>query len=117
MDIKNFVSAAVVLCSIGSANAQNSSYSVGNPDGSLSVSDMGAAVYNLKFDVPDGGPLTPQIGLSYNSQSTGYGLAGYGVNITGISCITRGGKDMFHNQTVQGITYTTDDNFIWMARD
>lgn len=111
MDIKNFVSAAIVLYSIGSASAQNSNYSVGTPDGSLSVSDMGAAVYNIKFDVPDGGPLTPQVGLSYNSQSTGYGLAGYGVNITGISCITRGGKDMFHDQTVQGTTYTTDDNF------
>lgn len=111
MNIKGLASATIALCTIGGMNAQNSNYSVGTPDGSLSVSDMGAAIYNLKFDVPDGGPLTPQIGLSYNSQSTGYGLAGYGVNITGISCITRGGKDMFHNQTVQGITYTTDDNF------
>lgn len=56
--------------------------SVGTPVGAVSVGNSGAAVYNLKIDVPDGGSLTPQIGLSYNSQSGGYGLAGYGFNIT-----------------------------------
>jgi RHS repeat-associated protein len=92
-------------------HAQTGGEAVGNLSGQLTVSDMGAAVYSLTFDVPDGGPLTPQIGIAYNSQTAGYGLAGYGFNITGISCITRGGKDLFHNQTVQGVTYTDADNF------
>ena len=91
--------------------ASSEAYSVGNLSGQLTVSDMGAAVYSLTFDVPDGGPLTPQIGIAYNSQTAGYGLAGYGFNITGISCITRGGKDLFHDQTVQGVTYTDEDNY------
>ena len=92
-------------------HAQEGEEAVGNLSGQLTVSDMGAAVYSLTFDVPDGGPLTPQIGIAYNSQTAGYGLAGYGFNITGISCITRGGKDLFHDQTVQGVTYTDADNF------
>lgn len=92
-------------------HAQTGGEAVGNLSGQLTVSDMGAAVYSLTFDVPDGGPLTPQIGIAYNSQTAGYGLVGYGFNITGISCITRGGKDLFHDKTVQGVTYTDDDNY------
>ncbi|MBP5346988.1 MAG: VCBS repeat-containing protein, partial [Bacteroidales bacterium] len=92
-------------------HAQTGGEAVGNLSGQLTVSDMGAAVYSLTFDVPNGGPLTPQIGIAYNSQTAGYGLAGYGFNITGISCITRGGKDLFHDQTVQGVTYTDEDNY------
>ena len=84
--------------------------SVGTPVGAVSVGNSGAAVYNLKIDVPDGGSLTPQIGLSYNSQSGGYGLAGYGFNITGLSAITRGGHDLFHDGSQAGVTYTANDN-------
>ena len=54
----------------------NLGYSVGNFKGTLSVSKLGAAVYNLDFEVPYGGSLTPKIGLSYNSHSSGYGIAG-----------------------------------------
>ena len=84
--------------------------SVGTPVGAVSVGNSGAAVYNLKIDVPDGGSLAPQIGLSYNSQSGGYGLAGYGFNITGLSAITRGGHDLFHDGSQAGVTYTANDN-------
>ena len=84
--------------------------SVGTPNGVLDVSNSGAAVYNLIFEVPNGGSLTPQIGISYNSQSGGYGLAGFGFNITGISAITRGGKDLFHDGIQAGVTYTSSDN-------
>ena len=92
-------------------NATAGADPVGNFSGELTVSDMGAAVYNITFDVPNGGPLTPQIGLAYNSQKSGYGLAGYGFDITGISCITRGGKDMFHNGELKGVTFTEMDNY------
>ena len=89
----------------------NAGYSVGSPEGSTSIGGSGAATYNLKFEIPNGGSLTPQIGLSYNSQYGGYGLAGYGFNITGISAITRGGYDLFHDGKQAGITYTASDNF------
>lgn len=88
------------------------SYSVGTLGGSFSVGRSGAATYNLKFEVPHGGSLTPQIGLSYNSQLNGYGLAGYGFSITGISAITRGGYDLFHDGWQGGVTYTAVDNLL-----
>lgn len=85
-------------------------YTVGTPKGVLNISNSGAAAYSLNIDVPNGGSLTPQIGLSYNSQSCGYGLVGYGFNITGISAITRGGHDLFHDGKQSGVTYTANDN-------
>lgn len=88
----------------------NMGCSVGTIGGSLSVGSLGGAGYSLKIETPDGGSLTPQIGLAYDSQSGGYGLAGYGFNITGISAITRGGHDMFHDGSQSGVTYTAADN-------
>lgn len=85
-----------------------SPYAVGSPNGSFSVNGSGAAIYSLKIDMPDGGGLEPSIGVSYNSQS-GVGLAGYGFNITGITTITRGCKDLFHDGTVSGCEYDTSD--------
>ena len=87
--------------------AQNA---VGSINGQLTVSEMGAAVYSVTFDVPNGGRMAPQVGLAYNSQSAGYGLAGYGIDITGLSVITSGGRDMFHNGRVKGANYDGDGN-------
>ena len=89
-------------------NAQNA---VGSVNGALTVNDMGAAVYSMTFDAPNGGRMTPKIGLAYSSQSSGYGLAGYGIDVTGISVITSGGRDMFHNGKVRGANYDKDSNF------
>ena len=87
--------------------------SVGTPNGSLSVNDVGAAVYNVPFEIyPSGTGFDPEIGLVYNSQQAGYGNAGYGVSITGISCISRTGKDRFHDNEVQRIRYEAGDNYI-----
>ena len=88
--------------------AQNA---VGSVNGALTVNDMGAAVYSMTFDAPNGGRMTPKIGLAYSSQSSGYGLAGYAIDVTGISVITSGGRDMFHNGRVRGANYDEDSNF------
>ena len=88
--------------------AQNA---VGSINGALTVNDMGAAVYSVAFDAPNGGRMTPKIGLAYSSQSSGYGIAGYGIDVTGISVITSGGRDMFHNGKVRGANYDKDSNF------
>lgn len=78
---------------------------VGSPAGSFSVSPMGAALYNVPIDVPKGfGKMTPSLSISYNSQS-GMGLAGYGFNISGLSVITRGMKDIAHDGYAAGINY------------
>lgn len=85
-------------------------YDVGNPAGELTVNGTGAAQYQLAIDCPNGGGLNPQISLVYNSQSTGYGLAGYGFTVSGVSSITRGGKSLFHDNSISGVTYTANDN-------
>ena len=78
---------------------------VGTPKGEFNVSPLGGAAYSITIACPPGvNGMEPKIGLTYNSQG-GYGLAGYGVNISGISVITRGLKDLFHDGIVKGISY------------
>lgn len=89
----------------------SNNYAVGTVTGSLSVNASGAAEYGIDIECPNGGSLTPQIGLAYNSQSSSNGVAGYGFSVTGLSSITRGDKTLFNNNgSVQGVTYTASDN-------
>ena len=82
---------------------------VGTPSTACDVSQTGAATWSLTFDAPKGsGGLEPAIGLAYSSQS-GNGLAGWGVGISGISSITRGMKDTYHDGAVRGIRYDGGD--------
>lgn len=86
-------------------------YVVGTPSGSFTVSEGGAAIYSVAIDCPDGKGLTPQIGISYSSDNAGYGIAGYGFTISGLSSITRGGKTPFNDGGVAGgVGYGADDN-------
>ena len=96
---------------VDSNSAQSAQGSVGTPQGSFTVSNSGSAVYDVNIDVPNGGSFTPRLSLSYNSQSVGYGIAGYGFNLKGLSAITRGGKDLFHDGLVSGTTYTDNDTY------
>lgn len=86
----------------------SSTYDVGSPKGVFSVNNSGAAVYSIDISAPNGGSLTPSIGVSYNSQS-GNGLVGFGFNITGLSCITRGCKDLYHDRQIAGTSYGIGD--------
>lgn len=51
-----------------------SNYDVGSPKGAFSVNGSGSAIYKISIEAPNGGSLSPSIGVSYNSQS-GNGLA------------------------------------------
>ena len=84
-------------------------YKVGTPATETSVSPMGAATWSMVFDMPTGvGGFTPTVGLAYSSQS-GNGNAGWGVGISGISCITRGIKSLYHDGFVRGVKYDLQD--------
>ena len=86
-------------------------YKVGTPVTENSVSPQGEALWKMFFDTPKGvGGLTPQIGLAYSSQN-GNSLAGWGVGIMGISCITRGLKTACYDSTVRGVKYDSGDAF------
>ena len=84
---------------------------VGSPKGQFAVSSTGAATYSVSIDVPPGiSGLQPQVGIMYNSQS-GLGNVGWGCNITGVSAITRGVKDIYHDGTAKGMSYGNDDAY------
>ncbi|MBO7416069.1 MAG: VCBS repeat-containing protein [Bacteroidaceae bacterium] len=89
--------------------SSSQSGAVGALGGSFNVSAMGAATYTIPIELPIGvGGLQPQIAITYNSQA-GNGLCGYGTNVTGFSSITRGPKDIYHDNTAQGIKYLAND--------
>ena len=72
---------------------------VGTIGGSVSVGALGAAVYTIPIEVPEGiNGMQPQLAITYNSQA-GNGLLGWGWNLSGISAITRTGKTMYHDDT------------------
>ena len=94
---------------IGSEPVNNlSNYDVGSPKGAFSVNGSGSAIYKISIEAPNGGSLSPSIGVSYNSQS-GNGLAGFGFNVTGLSCITRGCRDLYHDRQITGLSYGIGD--------
>ncbi len=102
----------VMLCQCQFVHADNAtSKEVGTTSSKFSVSPSGGAVYSMVIDVPKGyGNMQPNISLTYNSQS-GYGIAGYGVSISGLSSITRGCKDIYHDGAAKGIGYSMDDAY------
>lgn len=82
---------------------------VGSMDGTFSVSPTGGATYSIPIKVPGGvGGFQPHLAIIYNSQA-GNGVAGYGTSISGLSSITRGVKDIFHDGTANGIAFGADD--------
>ena len=84
---------------------------VGALPGELNISDLGAAVYSIPVMMPQGiGGMTPQIAVTYNSQS-GNGLLGWGWNLSGLSAITRVGKTMYHDGSYSAVDFT-DDRFM-----
>ncbi|MCV9926616.1 FG-GAP-like repeat-containing protein [Flavobacterium sp. LS1R49] len=99
------------LFTIAQTTPTGSSTETGITDGQLTVSLTGAANYNIPIDVPPGiNGVVPQISLSYSSQS-GYGIAGLGWNISGISSITRIAATKFHDGTINGVNFDSFDRF------
>lgn len=88
-----------------------SQYEVGEFGGVFNVNETGAATYTLPFDMPEGiNGMKPSLGLIYNSQS-GNGVVGMGTTISGLSLIYRIPKDIFHDGTAKGISYSTSDAY------
>lgn len=91
-----------VFLQYGNIASADSNRSVGSPKGKFDVSSTGGAVYSVSIDAPKGlGKLQPNVSLTYNSQA-GYGIVGYGTNVSGISVITRGCKDIYHDGYAKG---------------
>lgn len=92
----------------GGTPLNNTSGVVGSIGGVVDVSQMGAAVYTIPIELPDGlGGMKPMLGISYNSQARN-GLLGWGWDLVGISSITRTGQTLYHDGDVSTVNYSTD---------
>ncbi|MDT3738620.1 MAG: polymorphic toxin-type HINT domain-containing protein [Candidatus Kapabacteria bacterium] len=82
---------------------------VGSIAGEVSVDLTGAATYTIPITlVPGTNNVTPKISLNYNSNK-GNGTVGWGWNLSGISAISRVGKDIFHDDVFEKIQFTNLD--------
>ena len=102
---------SLVLSSRPSFVIADNNLKVGTPDGAFSLSPLGGAVYSVNIECPKGvNGMEPHLSLTYNSQS-GYGIAGYGFNLTGLSAITIGPRDLYHDDYTKGILHDGHDTF------
>lgn len=92
-------------------DVSRTNYGYGVAFGEYNVSSAGAATYELAIEAPKH-RFTPKLSIAYNSNMLSYGLAGYSINISGISVISRTGKNRFYNNDYKGITYTDEDDFL-----
>ncbi|MBR4594736.1 MAG: VCBS repeat-containing protein [Bacteroidaceae bacterium] len=108
-NITGYASSTFGYSSIPSAYDTEPGTSVGTMGGQFAVSPTGGATFSIPIEVPQGvGGLHPQLSIVYNSQA-GNGLCGYGANLSGLSAITRGPKDIYHDGSANGIRYQPDD--------
>ena len=96
----------IVFCTSVCAYGANA---VGAIPGNFQVSNMGAAVYNVPVECPDGvNGMKPELSFVYNSHA-GDGPMGLGWNIGGLSAITRVNKQQCYDGTTSSISFTADD--------
>jgi RHS repeat-associated protein len=85
---------------------------VGEVAGSVGTTATGGVSYSIPIFVSPGtNDVKPNVALVYNSQSTD-GIAGMGWNLSGMSIISRSGKNFYHHGKVQAVKYTNDDMFL-----
>ncbi len=85
---------------------------LGNLEGVLNVTNLGAASYNIPIGLPRGiGNMVPNITIAYNSMA-GNGFMGMGWSIGGLSAISRTGTTIYHDGYIKGITFDDTDNLM-----
>ncbi|MDL2222957.1 FG-GAP-like repeat-containing protein [Bacteroidales bacterium OttesenSCG-928-M11] len=81
---------------------------VGAINASFDVSPSGAATYTVPIECPQGiNGMQPNISLVYNSQG-GNGIAGWGVDISGLSAVTRTQKTVYLDSVTSGMSIEND---------
>ena len=79
--------------------------------GGITISQSGAAIYQVPFSLPPGiNGSSPSISLAYSSQSPD-GIAGWGWNITGLSSITRVPATLFHDGFIDPVDFDRNDRY------
>jgi RHS repeat-associated protein len=94
------------------SRAINLAKPIGVVKGMAGTSPNGSSSYTIPIECPPGtNGMVPSVSLVYNSQA-GNGIAGQGWSIAGLSVISRGGKDTYHDGKVAPVTYTNNDVFL-----
>jgi len=94
-----------------SKSSSSSSIDAGTTAGKFAVSLNGGATYTIPISSPAGVKnITPNVELSYNSQS-GNGLAGWGWNISGVSSISRIPSTKYHDGLIDAVDFDEYDRF------
>lgn len=110
--MKRIYSLTIILLLASLAAQANNEVLVGSIDVNSMVSESGGAIVSIPIDVPAGiGGMQPNLSLVYNNQS-GYGIAGWGWSLSGLSCITRTGSNQFYDGKVCGIQFSQEDNLM-----
>ena len=96
----------VLSFSFGKLYGQNN---FSDTSGNIDVDGGGQLQYTLPIALPPGvKSVAPQINVTYSSNSTN-GVAGYGWNISGITNITRSGKNLDKDGIIKGIDLNYND--------
>lgn len=94
-----------------SGPAGDTSLSFHDTQGSIEVNGGGQLQYTLPIALPPGvKSVAPQINLVYTS-SSGNGIAGYGWNLSGITSISKIGKNIEKDGAVKGIQLDYSDYY------
>ena len=80
--------------------------------GIVGTTPSGALTYAIPIEIPVGtAGLQPQLAIVYNSQNVVNGILGAGFGLSGLSSITRIGKNFHHDNERTGVELTMDDKF------
>lgn len=84
---------------------------LGKINDEIIVSPTGQLSYEIPIPaLPGTGGMKPSLSIAYNS-STKNGLAGYGIDLIGLSIISRVPSDRFHDMVSTAIDFTRNDHF------
>ena len=102
----------LLTCMISQKVLSQTTYQIGTVEGSAAVSPTGAATYQIPIKVSEGtNGMQPSISINYNSQG-GNGLLGYGWGLSGISSITRTGKNFYFDGKSESVKLNSTDNLM-----
>lgn len=89
---------------------------LGGTAGSFTVTDTGAASYEVPLRVvPGRGGFTPRLGLTYSSAG-GDGHVGVGFSLSGLSTVTRCAKTVADDGVAEGVRLDESDRFCLNGR-
>ena len=106
---RNIIFAIIALLATIHLMADNQRL-VGTIDVNATVSESGGAVVSIPIDIPAGiNGMQPNLALVYNSQG-GLGIAGWGWDLSGLSSISRMGRDFYHDGESDGVHVNATDS-------